>query len=67
MKIKFMMAKLKMKFETATCVAGTIRILKVDEHTNCVEFQKTTGSLASFSDLYKEIAKRLDMHNDSTF
>ncbi len=52
MKIKFIVVKLKLKFETVTGVAGTIRLLKVDEHTSCVEFQKSGGSLASFSNLY---------------
>jgi hypothetical protein len=55
----------KMKFELPWGVKVACELLRVDDHTICVEFSRLSGDSLEFYKYYKEIAQRLSIYNDA--
>ena len=54
-----------MKYELADGVKVVCELLRVDEHTICVEFNRLEGGAFEFQKHYKEIVQRLSLYNDA--
>ena len=57
--------KWKMKFDLSEGLKVAVELLRVDEHTLCVEFSRISGDSLEFYKQYKSMAQRLSIYNDA--
>ena len=57
--------KWKMKFDLSESLKVAVELLRVDEHTICVEFTRISGESLEFYKQYKAMAQRLSIFNDA--